>query len=393
MIYNQAEPRAVYSPVLWRAPSINRLHSHGPMCPSQWRQLRHWLGQSGLMCAAVCSFGAKLSPKRVRHQLHAFPRRKAAVSVGLLLALQSSPARAGPFISFLTDILPVREAQRTVAKIDAELRDGVNRFTEVTISPIKNPEVPDAGGAEQAVLLAGEEAATAAGLDRNQIVSREAELQEKEPGRLRGRAEAGLFETEMLGSVTYHLVANLEKPAFKAYCIWKAYGEVLRGVEPERATKFRRVFGRRLLVGLLKDIPAQPPQIKASPSQAALIISQLQAAFDAFIAAGLCTKATLQVDDVLVDIWATGGSIELVLPVLVEGDPLVDAQLLLSEETTTPVLPDPIQAALVSWLEEAGPGYVSLQTYYVNSRWRGRTEYSNMVYVPKQRLFQLTLHR
>lgn len=329
MIYNQAEPRAVYSPVLWRAPSINRLHSHGPMCPSQWRQLRHWLGQSGLMCAAVCSFGAKLSPKRVRHQLHAFPRRKAAVSVGLLLALQSSPARAGPFISFLTDILPVREAQRTVAKIDAELRDGVNRFTEVTISPIKNPEVPDAGGAEQAVLLAGEEAATAAGLDRNQIVSREAELQEKEPGRLRGRAEAGLFETEMLGSVTYHLVANLEKPAFKAYCIWKAYGEVLRGVEPERATKFRRVFGRRLLVGLLKDIPAQPPQIKASPSQAALIISQLQAAFDAFIAAGLCTKATLQVDDVLVDIWATGGSIELVLPVLVEGDPLVDAQLLI----------------------------------------------------------------
>ena len=25
--------------------------------------------------------------------------------------------------------------------------------------------------------------------------------------------------------VTYHLVANLDKPAFKAYCIWKAYGE------------------------------------------------------------------------------------------------------------------------------------------------------------------------
>ena len=71
----------------------------------------------------------------------------------------------------------------------------------------------------------------------------------------------------------------------------------------------------------------------------------LQAAFDAFIAAGLCTKATLQVDDapisvlvrfsilalsslarleiaeVLVDIWGTGGSLELVLPVLVEGHP------------------------------------------------------------------------
>ena len=25
--------------------------------------------------------------------------------------------------------------------------------------------------------------------------------------------------------VTYHLVANLDKPAFKAYCTWKAYGE------------------------------------------------------------------------------------------------------------------------------------------------------------------------
>ncbi|CAL1149846.1 unnamed protein product, partial [Cladocopium goreaui] len=184
--------------------------------------------------------------------------------------------------------------------------------------------------------------------------------------------------------VTYHLVANLEKPAFKAYCIWKAYGEVLRGVEPERATKFRRVFGRRLLVGLLKDIPAQPPQIKASPSQAHILLQAGAISQDLF---------RLEIAEVLVDIWATGGSIELVLPVLVEGDPLVDAQLLLSEETTTPVLPDPIQAALVSWLEEAGPGYVSLQTYYVNSRWRGRTEYSNMVYVPKQRLFQLTLHR
>ena len=358
------------------------------------QQVRRWLGCSAVICTAAWSFRQRASLKGVRHRLHAFPRRKATVSVmGLLLALPSSPARAGPFVSFLTDVLPIREAQRAVAKIDAELRDGVNRFTEVTISPIKNPEVPDASGSEEAVLLAGREAAAAAGLDRKQIDSREAELEEKEPSRLRGRAEAGLFETEMLGSVTYHLVANLDKPAFKAYCTWKAYGEALLLTEPEKAAKFRRLFGRRLLAGLLKDVPSQPPQIKASAQEATNIINQLQAAFNAFIAAGLCTKATLQVDDVLVDIWASGGSLELVLPILVEGDPLVDAQLLLSEETMTPVLPDPIKAALVSWLEEAGPGYVSLETYYVNSRWRGRTEYSNMVYVPKQRLFQLTLHR
>ena len=39
--------------------------------------------------------------------------------------------------------------------------------------------------------------------------------------------------------VTYHLVANLEKPAFKAYCIWKAYGEA----RPSQTTNECRLSG------------------------------------------------------------------------------------------------------------------------------------------------------
>lgn len=326
-------------------------------------------GSLGLVSLLGMRFAARRFQKTQRLRSPS-SRREVALVAGLLPVLPSSSARAGPFVSFLSDILPVREAQREVAKVDAEIREGVNRWTEVTVRRIKSPEVPDASGAEEAVLLAGDYAVNVAGLDRKTTSLRAAELEAKEPARLRGRAEAGLFETEMIGSVTYHMVANLDKPAFKAYCIWRAYGEALEAA-PEKATAFRRAFGRSLLTRLLKDIPAQAPPIRAS-QEAEFLISQLQAAFDAFITAGLCTKISLQADDVLVDIWASGGSSELVLPVLVEGDPLVDAQLLLFEETTPLVLPDPIQAALVSWLEEApGPGYVSLQTYYVNSRWRG----------------------
>ncbi|CAE7378214.1 unnamed protein product [Symbiodinium natans] len=219
-----------------------------------------------------------------------------------------------------------------------------------------------------------------------------------------------------------HMAANLEKPAFQAYCTWRAYGEALRELETTRSTKFRRVCGAEYA---LKTFPPKPA-IKASPEQAALdpnelgpsasLIVQtfnlssskvptdtvgprdslrvLEAALRALTEAGLCSKAVLQLDEVLVEVWGEGGSEDLVLPILIEGDPLVDAQLILSEELAPPVLPDPILAVLVAWLEEAsGPGYASLQNYYVNSRWRGRTEYSNMVYVPKQRLFQLTLHR
>mmetsp|Transcript_58385 Transcript_58385/g.121240 ORF Transcript_58385/g.121240 Transcript_58385/m.121240 type:complete len:375 (+) Transcript_58385:3-1127(+) len=322
-------------------------------------------------------------------------RRREAAGLIAIAAAVSVPAvaRAGPFVSFLSDVLPLKEAQRAFARADWEIRDGVNRVTEVVASPVKPPEVPDATGAEAAVMAAGRAAADAAGLDRQKLARRQAELAEQEPKRLRGRAEAGLFETEMLGSVTMHMAANLEKPSFQAYCSWRAFGEALREMSTASTTKFRRVFGQQLLAGRLRTFPPKPT-IKASPEQATVLVSQIQAALVALTDAGLCSKVTPQVDEVLVEVWGEGGSEELVLPILIEGDPLVDAQLLLSEELAPPVLPDPILAVLTAWLEEAaGPGYASLQNYYVNSRWRGRSEYSNMVYVPKQRLFQLTLHR
>ncbi|CAJ1352088.1 unnamed protein product [Effrenium voratum] len=343
-----------------------------------------------LSCRGLTASRFRSRKARARRQLNAFRREVVAcVAAGTVLA-RTSQARAGPFVSFLSDILPITEAQRSVAKADMAIREGVNSMTEIVVSPSYAPKVPDAVGAEQAVLRAGEAAAAAAGLDMTKITSRIAELADKERSRLRGRTEAGLFETEMLGSVTYHMVANLDKPtypAFQAYCTWKAYDEALS--QSGKATIFRRVFGQKLLAEL--SFP-QPPSIR--PQEAASAIDRIQAALDALIAAGFCAKAVPQIDEVLVEIWADGGSRDLVLPVLIEGDPLVDAQILLSEETTPSVLPDPIVAALTVWFEQAGgPGYPSLETYYVNSRWRGKTEYSNMVYVPKQRLFQLTLHR
>mmetsp|Transcript_72521 Transcript_72521/g.169940 ORF Transcript_72521/g.169940 Transcript_72521/m.169940 type:complete len:376 (-) Transcript_72521:51-1178(-) len=341
----------------------------------------------------VRSLQRKVRRNHSRLQLGSLGRREAAIVAACAAAALPAASRAGPFVELLSDVLPVRQAQRMFARFDWEIRDGVNRVTEIVASPTKPPEVPDATGAEEAFRAAGDFAAAAANLDRQRLALREMQLREQEPSRLRGRAEAGLFETEMLGSVTSHMASNLDKPAFKAYCAWKAIAEAMKDVDAAHSSMFRKVFGRQLLDGRLGAFPP-PPVIKASPDQAVNLVSQIQAALAALTEAGLCSKATLQVDEVLVEVWGEGGSEELVLPALIEGDPLVDAQLLLSEELAPPVLPDPILAAMVVWLEEArGPGYASLQTYYVNSRWRGRTEYSNMVYVPKQRLFQLTLHR
>eukprot|EP00931_Biecheleriopsis_adriatica_P006187 TRINITY_DN107637_c0_g1_i1.p1 TRINITY_DN107637_c0_g1~~TRINITY_DN107637_c0_g1_i1.p1 ORF type:complete len:390 (-),score=96.10 TRINITY_DN107637_c0_g1_i1:29-1198(-) len=338
---------------------------------------------------------------RRRAARQAMRRRETAVASaaagGMLLGFFAPPrpARAGPFVDFLSDFLPVRETRIEAAKLDASLRDSVARVSEKFTNPVTPPEVLDAPGAEAEVMAAGAAAAAAAGLDRQKLDVRIAELQEQEPRRLRGRAAAGLFESELLGSVTGHMAENIDRFAFRAYIAWKAYSEALKDLGKERVRAFRKEFARRLLAS--KMMAALPPKLRveAATNEAELAIKRIQAALQVLEDAGLCGQARLrEVDEVLVDIWASGGSQDLALPALIEGDPLVDAQIILSEERASPITPDPILAVLTAWLEQAdGPGYPELSHYYVNSRWRGKSEYADMVYVRKQRLFQFTLHR
>jgi len=58
-------------------------------------------------------------------------------------------------------------------------------------------------------------------------------------------------------------------------------------------------------------------------------------------AAGLRAPDRLEADEVLIEFWATGGARSLVLPMFIEGDPLVDAELVLSEELASKTRPDP----------------------------------------------------
>mmetsp|Transcript_107920 Transcript_107920/g.343997 ORF Transcript_107920/g.343997 Transcript_107920/m.343997 type:complete len:397 (+) Transcript_107920:53-1243(+) len=332
------------------------------------------------------------------------PGRRAATAAGLGLAgavlgavAASQPAHAGAFTKFMSDILPVREAQRQMAQVDFALRDGSTSFMDAVLPPPKPaPEVPDALGAEAEVLPLADAAARSAGLDMQAAAAREAILLEEEPRRLRGRAAAGLFESELLGSITLHLAERTDSYAFRGYCRWRAYVDALPAAGREAvAAAFKQEFGRRLLAAggplAVAGFPVLP-QFRASPADAQALLEDIKRALQAIVAAGLCTRAQLDADEVLVDVWASGGSKDLVLPAVVEGDPLVDAQMLLSEEFAAPILPDPIVAALQCWLDSgSGPIRASVDGYYVQANPRRKADKQAMTYVRKQRLLQLTL--
>jgi len=284
-----------------------------------------------------------------------------------------------------------------MAKFDYALRDNWNSFLDaVNEPPPAEPEVPDAAGAEAAVIAAADAAVATAGANLKAVNDRVLVLGEEESRRLRGRSASAVFETELVGSVISHLASRTDSYTFRAYCRWRAYLEALQAagqLQPGNQS-FRQQFGRRLIAegGLLGGLPPAP-NIIPKPSEAQQLVSGLQRVLAAAVNAGLCTRAQLNADEVLVDLWATGGRSDLVLPITVEGDPLVDAQLLLSEESATDLTPDPIVAALEAWLglSNGRASNATLEGFYVNSRWRRKWEKEAFVYVPKQRLLQLTL--
>eukprot|EP00418_Pyrodinium_bahamense_P021815 CAMPEP_0179153064 /NCGR_PEP_ID=MMETSP0796-20121207/74411_1 /TAXON_ID=73915 /ORGANISM="Pyrodinium bahamense, Strain pbaha01" /LENGTH=256 /DNA_ID=CAMNT_0020854311 /DNA_START=51 /DNA_END=818 /DNA_ORIENTATION=- len=141
-------------------------------------------------------------------------RRDFATTLCIALGVSFAPQRAcaGPFIAFLSDILPVREAQRAVAKFDFALRDGYNEFVDAVQTRTPVEEVPDAPGAEDSVFTAADAAllATVGSAAAEAAARRAEELVVSEARRLRGRAAAGAFESDRLGSTTTRLAARTD---------------------------------------------------------------------------------------------------------------------------------------------------------------------------------------
>ncbi|CAE8733212.1 unnamed protein product, partial [Polarella glacialis] len=278
-----------------------------------------------------------------------------------------------------------------VAKFDFWLR---NAFLDNLAPPSGAAATEEASGFESAVFASADAAATASGLDLTALASRAAAFERDELRRLRGRAAAGLFESPELGQVTTHLAAKATESdsyAFRAYCRWRAYNEALvaAGAGPKAAI-FGKSFGQRLLVDALG---APPQQSKVSRATAKAFVDGLQVFLDRLVSVGLVSRAKLEVDEVLLECWTEGSSRDLVLTALVEGDPLVDAQILLSEERAPVVSPSPVLAALDAWLSDVGGGGVeaTLRRFYVASQFQRNSDRKELKYVSRQQLVQLTL--
>lgn len=377
--------------------------------PSPLQHQRFSSGRTALClagtCALWCAAALQSRSRRQRSLLRAFEpkkcsglgRRDAGAAFGLAIGLASgvSPAFAAR-MDWLYDILPMRDIEKAVLKMDFALQDSyTTALDSVYAAKVPKPdlEVEDAPGAEDAVAAAARAAARAIGLDVDLIDARTAALLDEEPRRIRGRAEAGLFESDTLGSAIKHLATLVDSYTFRAYCRWRALNEVI-GRQQDLASRFQREFGRRLLSGTLLGRVPPPPVLESSPKQVAAFEDSIRALLAACVEAGLCAGQELQIDEVLAEVWAEGTGDELELPARVEGDPLVDAQVILMEERGALVVPDPILAICSSWISEAkGPVDVTLTHYYVNSRWRRKRERQALVYVPKQRFLQFTLRR
>lgn len=337
-------------------------------------------------------------------------RRHAAALLGGTFGACSLPkvVVAGPFISFLSDVLPVKEAQKATAQFDLWLRDSYSTVLDRTVPvPYRPPEVANASGAEGTVFTAGDLAAAETGANIERIRSRFAALEQQEGRRLRGRAAAGLFESELLGEVTIHLAGMGDSYPFRAYCRWRSYAEVLgatRANDGENqgvaAARFNAKFGYYLLSSALTKPPAAPMEVTRKCIGS--FVAEFRTLLACIVNASLVSIANLDADDVLVDLWAAGESKELAITAVLEGDPLTDAQVLLSEEFGASVSPNPAVACIEAWLstllvgkagdvQDSSRVQVSVDRYYVTSRYRNKTERMAMAYVPRQQFLQVTL--
>lgn len=330
----------------------------------------------------------------------------ASAVAGLALAAWPQPASAGAFVDLMTSVFPVKEARRAFANYDRALRDSFSTFIDDNVQLPPQPiPVADAAGAEAAVFAAGGRAARRAGIDVDRVAAGEMALRDDEGRRFRQRVALGIeyFESEKLGRMMKHLserTEGAEDYAFRAYCRWLAYNKELESLGDAATRVFKAEFGRSLLDSLssVGALP-KPMRIVADASGVAAFASSLKALLDLAVRAGLAARVAMEVDDVLVDEWLASGVGELPLPVFAEGDPLVDAQVVLAEEEKAKVSPDALAAVLDAWLGKVNalsknakpPVRVAFEQFFVNTRFQRKSELKSLTYIPLQRFFQVTL--
>eukprot|EP00931_Biecheleriopsis_adriatica_P076332 TRINITY_DN50053_c0_g1_i1.p1 TRINITY_DN50053_c0_g1~~TRINITY_DN50053_c0_g1_i1.p1 ORF type:complete len:330 (+),score=90.86 TRINITY_DN50053_c0_g1_i1:35-991(+) len=228
------------------------------------------------------------------------------------------------------------------------------------------------------------------GLSAMAVRARAAELQATEIRRLRGRLEmldgaspselqdgAGAFGSAGVAEAASRLVqAGASSSAYRAYCQWRAYNEALSGEGKEGDRAF---FSATLGAGLLQDLLGYPRVTSSSEAKRDVeaLFADLRILMAMMVARGLLAAwEIVDYDDVLGELWAERKASALSFGVLLVGDPLEDAQVVLAERRDSvaarrgTLVPDIVAQSMAAWLRRSLPSAaVTAESYYSGMRY------------------------
>lgn len=237
---------------------------------------------------------------------------------------------------------------------------------------------------------AGDQALAAALGERSvaRAILRASELEASELGRLRGRLDMsasagaleGAFESEGVRRAAARLVqSGIASPAYRAYCRWRAYGELLSTPSEGRAP-FIQALKATLFDGLGVSAPSLPgPRVVGGSSRrdVAALRGGLAKLLEACREAGLLAAWALELDGDIAELWEEGVSgVKLSFAIVVEGDPFENAQVLLADRRDAVVpsrgvlVPNATAELVTGWLQGVMPvESVRVETYYADMRY------------------------
>eukprot|EP00403_Amphidinium_massartii_P041832 CAMPEP_0178445652 /NCGR_PEP_ID=MMETSP0689_2-20121128/40305_1 /TAXON_ID=160604 /ORGANISM="Amphidinium massartii, Strain CS-259" /LENGTH=323 /DNA_ID=CAMNT_0020070265 /DNA_START=233 /DNA_END=1200 /DNA_ORIENTATION=+ len=186
-------------------------------------------------------------------------------------------------------------------------------------------------------------------------------------------AVAAVFGTDEMRYAVSSLVAQGENsPAVSCYYRWLAINEAVpTGFE---RFQFAAVLGKELLRGL-EESPGSSAALWTGPSvrqgeqrNSKAFREGLEALLSDLRSAGFLTSWSLTWDDTQAEIWDEGAMIGFPFTLLVYGDPLITAQVLLSEKGQGSNC-DAVVQVLLSWMRRECRLKAEIDTYYTDVRY------------------------
>ncbi|CAK0867798.1 unnamed protein product [Prorocentrum cordatum] len=167
------------------------------------------------------------------------------------------------------------------------------------------------------------------------------------------------------------VAAGAPSPAFRAYCQWRAYDEALASAEARR--RFAASLGPRLV----RDVLGCPlPSGASGARDVEALVDGLRGLLARCERGLLAAWELVDFDEVAAELWAERRARTLTLAFFLVGDPLEDAQILLSEQRDAViasrgvVVPDVVAQAAGAWVRARVPGCaVSAESFYAGMRY------------------------